>query len=400
MELRQYQIDIADKAATIVKKYGFVYLAMEVRTGKTFTALQTVKNLGLKKVLFVTKLKAIEGIKKDCQHYPRLDVTFINFESAHKVGKGFDIVIVDEMHSLGAFPKPSLRAKVIKEICKGEPIIGLSGTPSPESWSQLYHQFWVSDFSPYKNYINFYKWAKFYVNIKKKYVFNREINDYSDANIGKIKEDTKHLFLSYTQIDAGFEQRVTEQFMSVPMPIELKKIITTVKRDKVFEGIIADTAVKEMSKVHQLCSGSVIDEDGNYIIFSDFKAQAIRDKFEGQKIAIYYKFKSELTMLLNIFRNECTLKPEEFQNGSKRVFLGQFISAREGIRLDKADCIIFFNIDFSYLSYEQAKNRLISKDREKEAVLWWCFSDCGVEQRIYKQVSNKKDFTLKHYKDV
>jgi hypothetical protein len=124
MELRQYQIDIAEKAATIIKKYGFVYLAMEVRTGKTFTALQICANLGFKKVLFVTKLKAIEGIKKDCEHYPQLDVTFINFESAQKVGNDFQIVIVDEMHSLGAFPKPSLRAKVLKEICKGKPITG------------------------------------------------------------------------------------------------------------------------------------------------------------------------------------------------------------------------------------------------------------------------------------
>jgi hypothetical protein len=88
----------------------------------------------------------------------------------------------------------------------------------------------------------------------------------------------------------------------------------------------------------------------------------------------------------------------DFQNGKGNVFLGQFVSAREGIRLDNADAIIFFNIDFSFLSYEQARNRIVSFEREKEAVLYWLFSDIGIEPKIYKAVNNKKDYTLQHYR--
>jgi hypothetical protein len=47
------------------------------------------------------------------------DIVVINYESVHKIEqKGFDCIIVDEFHSLGAFPKPSLRTKRIREIFK------------------------------------------------------------------------------------------------------------------------------------------------------------------------------------------------------------------------------------------------------------------------------------------
>lgn len=55
MELRDYQINIANKAVDILKVNKIVYISMEVRTGKTLTALETAKLYGAKRVLFLTK---------------------------------------------------------------------------------------------------------------------------------------------------------------------------------------------------------------------------------------------------------------------------------------------------------------------------------------------------------
>ncbi|MFO0478743.1 MAG: DEAD/DEAH box helicase family protein, partial [Bacteroidota bacterium] len=62
MKPRSYQTDIANRAADIVRRHGLVYLAMQVRTGKTATALLTAEALSQKSVLFVTKKKVIDGI--------------------------------------------------------------------------------------------------------------------------------------------------------------------------------------------------------------------------------------------------------------------------------------------------------------------------------------------------
>ena len=54
MEFRDYQLEIIDKGVDVIKKYDFVYLAMEVRTGKTLTSLGICDKLGATNVLFVT----------------------------------------------------------------------------------------------------------------------------------------------------------------------------------------------------------------------------------------------------------------------------------------------------------------------------------------------------------
>ena len=58
MEFRDYQQTIIDKASITLAKHKFVYLAMEVRTGKTLTSLGIANKLKCKEVLFLTKKKA------------------------------------------------------------------------------------------------------------------------------------------------------------------------------------------------------------------------------------------------------------------------------------------------------------------------------------------------------
>ena len=76
----------------------------------------------------------------------------------------------------------------------------------------------------------------------------------------------------------------------------------------------------------------------------------------------------------------------------------QIVSGREGVKLSKADCLVFFNIDFSATSYWQARDRMSTIDRKQNDV-YWIFSNFGLERKIYNAVSNKKNYTLKHFKN-
>ena len=98
--LRDYQEEISAKAVDILKSKKIVYLAMEVRLGKTLTALQTANDYGAKKVLFLTKLKAIKSIQDDYNAIqPNFEIKIINNESLHKVtDNDFDLLISDEHH--------------------------------------------------------------------------------------------------------------------------------------------------------------------------------------------------------------------------------------------------------------------------------------------------------------
>jgi len=169
--LRDYQTRLSSDAAEILERKKIVCLFMEVRTGKSLTALQTCYNVKAKRVLFITKIKAFSSIQFDYDQMDyRFDLTIINRESLHKIETNdFDVVIIDEVHGYSSYPKPSVYANKIKKRFGNIPMIMLSGTPTPESYSQYYHIFWLSNHSPFKEYTNFYKWANEFVNIKLRY---------------------------------------------------------------------------------------------------------------------------------------------------------------------------------------------------------------------------------------
>lgn len=167
--LRNYQIEISKKGTEILNKYGVVYLSMEVRTGKTATALDIAKKNNFKNVLFSTKKKAISSILNDYIDFgfdKHFKLTVINDESLHLIKDKFDLVIHDEHHRFGAYPKPNKAAKLFKDKYGFLPMIFLSGTPHPESYSQIFHQFWIKK-GFWKMHINFYKWFNDY-GVKKK----------------------------------------------------------------------------------------------------------------------------------------------------------------------------------------------------------------------------------------
>lgn len=406
MKLRPYQDKISEKANEILTKFKIVCIFAEVRTGKTLMALNTCKLNQAKKVLFITKKKAISSIQDDYNNFGfnnDFNLDIINKESIHKLeSKIYDIVIIDEVHGYTSFPKPSNAYKQVKSMFGNCKMIYLSGTPAPESNSQYYHLFNLSNYSPFNQYANFYKWAKEFVNITKRKLGYAEVNDYTDADITKINKFIKPYILTFTQKEAGFTTNVKEHFLSVEMKPTTYKIISKLVKDKIVKStstdnvIVADTGAKLQQKVHQLSSGTIKLEDGTYLIIDYSKSEFIQDYFKDNKLAIFYNFKAELQMLKDTFKDTLTEDLDTFNNSNKHIAL-QIVSGREGINLSKADKLIMFNIQFSAVSYFQAKDRLSTMDRLNNDV-YWIFSSKGIERNVYKAVSKKLDYTLNLFK--
>jgi hypothetical protein len=402
MKLREYQVDIANKGVNILKSKGIVYYALEVRVGKTLISLETAKLFGAKRVLFLTKKKAISSIESDYINFgydKNFELFVHNDESMHKIDGKFDLVVHDEHHRFGSFPKPSLGAKTFKKMFGHLPVILLSGTPSPESYSQFYHQFWCSMFSPFKE-INFYKWAANYVNIKTKHLGYAKVNDYSDADINKIMSVIKPYIITFTQSQAGFTSEIEEEVLKVKMKQSTYDMCNRLIKDLVIEGkyqvILADTSVKLQQKLHQMYSGTIKFESGDSMVIDYSKAEFIYSRFESMKIGIFYKFVEELNALKTIFGDRLTTNLDEFNETDKSIAL-QIVSGREGLSLKNAEYLVFYNIDFSATSYFQARDRMVTKDRKFNKV-YWIFSDGGIEEKIYKSVVKKKSYTTNHFK--
>jgi hypothetical protein len=397
MEIRDYQLSISIRAWNKLALYKIVYIAAEVRTGKTIMALNTAKLHGAKNVLFLTKKKAITSIENDYKAM-RYDyqLTVINNESIHKIKGDFDLLISDEHHRNGAFPKPNKITKYIKNHYSHLPMIFLSGTPHPESYSQIFHQFYVSNYSPFPEK-NFYRWADKYVNKKTLYVSYGEAIDYSNANKDLIYKVIANYMITFTQEQAGFTSKVNENVLRVKLKQSTYNLIDLLQNDLIIQGkeevVLADTPTKLLTKLHQLYSGTIKFESGNSKVIDYSKAEFIYKKFFGQKIGIFYKFKEEYNALKFIYEDLLTTDLTEFDNSDKCIAL-QIVSGREGISLRNAEFLVYYNIDFSAVSYWQSRDRLTTMNRLSNDV-YWIFSENGIEDKIYKAVLNKKDYTTK-----
>lgn len=403
LELRSYQVDLANRAVNILKDKKIVYLSLAVRVGKTLISLETAKLYGAKRVLFLTKKKAISSIQNDYSNFGYdFELVIVNDESMHKLeDTNYDLVIHDEHHRFGAFPKPSLATKTYKQMFGTKPMIFLSGTMTPESFTQVYHQFWVSYRSPFNNYVNFYRWADDYVNKFQKKINGFLANDYSKGNELKIMAAIAPYVITFTQQQAGFSTEIEEEIIHIEMCNKTKMIVKKLEKDLVVEGkdevILADTPVKLMQKLHQLWSGTVKFESGNSMVIDTTKAECIRSRFSTNKIGVFYKFKEELNALQQVFGNSLTTELDEFDNGDFKVIALQIVSGREGISLKNADYVVFYNIDFSATSYWQARDRMTTMDRKFNKV-YWLFSIGGIEDKIYKAVKAKKKYTINIFK--
>ena len=312
-----------------------------------------------------------------------------------------DFLILDESHGLGAFPKPSNRAKNVKEFIRKFDcsVCLLSGTPTPESYSQMFHQVYGIPSNPFNHFKNFYAFAKDYVKVTRKKINSMYINDYSKGKTSILRTMQPYT-ISYTQKEAGFKVETTERVLIVDMKESTYKVAAKLKKHNVVEGkeeiILGDTPVKLMNKLHQLYSGTIIFESNNGTILDYSKAEFIKKHFKGKKIGIFYKFRQELKALQEIFGDEITTDLDKFNSTNKSIAL-QIVSGREGISLKMAKALVYYNIDFSATSYWQSRDRMTTKERLKNDV-YWVFAKDGIENDIYKAVINKKDYTVNHFK--
>ena len=401
--LRPHQEQKSIELHQVLTEYKLAYLAGKVRTGKTLTALETARLYGIKDLLVVTRKKAISSIQGDYDLFKfPYNIEIINYESVHKIENEKPcLVILDEAHSISAFPKPSKRTKAIKKIFSDVPIILMSGSPFTESYSQVFHQFWISKYSPFKE-TNFYRWADKYVDKKQMFFGPRPSTDYSNARENEIAEVIEPYMVRITREEAGLETEVNE----IDVYIETPKLLDNLAKQLISERIIrgktgvieTETPASLASKCHQIYNGSVIietyDGEADTVVLSNYKAKAIQEHFKGKKIAIMFFFRAELEIIKQVFGDTITDCLEEFQTTDKSIAINSVTT--EGVNLSKADAIAFYNIGFSGKAYLQARDRLTVKGRSNNYVYFF-LEKGGTTARVLREVRNKKSFNSKTF---
>lgn len=416
IELKDYQQKIVDEGFEKLKKHNFLYIAAEMRTGKTLMSL-SILNLdpSVNNVLFVTVKKAIPSINKDYSLLnPNFKISVINYESVQRYkDEVFDAVVFDEAQSLGAFPKPSNKTvecfKILKK-CRDHYVIFLSGTPSIESSSQLFHQLFMVSSHPFREFKNFYAWHKEWgIHNMIRGAGGMPRVDYSLTK-DFIKEYLEPASVTITKKDANFNHyEPMIECVSVPLSTSTMEIYNSIKQKGLYikesDEVIADSAVKVVGKLSQVTGGSVITEAGNLLFTSLAKVKAvqtIREQYES--IVIFYKYQGDRE-LLKSHLGKYTEDPEEWRQNLSTPLLLQVKSGSRGVDLSQADIQVYYSLDFSGEAFVQGIDRQAHMNRTKPYVIKILIAVDEnhkplIDSYIFNAVSSKKDFNVALYKKL
>lgn len=400
---REHQVQAANLGFDIIKQYGIVYLAMEERTGKTLTAIMIAeKSTVVKNVLVVTKKKALAGWEETLKAYRHSkNYTVINYHSVSKVKVIPDLVILDEPHAyLAAVPTPGKIWKDVFLFSYNCPIIYCSATPHAQGYHQLFNQFALTKFSPWKKFTDYFSWFKMYADRDKEGNYRttrisavQTVIDYTAVLTDRIKADTDKYFVKMTRSSIGFEVEPEDKLHYVELPKGTKEVYNTLMTKKVLNFVysgdckeytlVCDTPMKLRTSLHMLEGGSLLLEVDGEEKFFDFsensKINYIKANWgDTEDLVIMYNYRSEAIKLKKHFKHALILQGSAYA---------------EGIDLHKYKHLVVYSQNFSTAQHTQRRARQANYNRVDAILVHFLLVKKAISEQVYKTVAlNKTNF--------
>lgn len=167
-----------------------------------------------------------------------------------------------------------------------------------------------------------------------------------------------------------------------------------------YTELVGDTTLTKMLYERQLCGQYNAD-----------KLEAFRDLVEStnDRLIVFYNFNAELdamqNILLDIDFNEYskrfsvvngTLKAlQNYENKSNSITFIQYQAGAMGLNLQKANKIVYFTPPLSSELFEQSKKRTHRIGQTKTCFYYYLTCKNSVEEKIYKTLEMRKDYTEK-----
>lgn len=291
----------------------------------------------------------------------------------------FDMVVIDELSSF-----KSNKAERFKAMKKVRPmvtrIVGLTGTPAPNTLLDLWPQMYLMDMGQrLGRFIGGFR-DRFFLPDKR----NREIIYSYKPREGA--EDAIYALISdicismkaadYLDMPERIDNRI-----EVSMSPKERKLYDDFQKDMVLsiddEELDAANAAALSNKLLQMANGAVYGEDKKIIPIHDRKLDALEDLVEaanGKPLLVAYWYKHDLQRIKARFKNaRCidTAKDiDDWNAGKIPLALIHPASAGHGLNLQDGGCtIVWFGLTWSLELYQQLNARLWRQGQKHTVVI-------------------------------
>lgn len=291
----------------------------------------------------------------------------------------FDMVVIDELSSF-----KSNQAQRFKAMKKVRPlvsrIVGLTGTPAPNSLLDLWPEMYLVDMGQrLGRFIGGFR-DRFFTPDKR----NREIiysykprEGAEEAIYGLISD----ICISMKAVDYLDMPELIMNRVEVSMDSREQKIYEDFQRDMVVslqgEELDAVNAAALSGKLLQMANGAVYGENRKVLHIHDRKLDALEDLMEaanGKPLLVAYWYEHDLQRIKARFKNarciDSTQDIDDWNAGKIPLALIHPASAGHGLNLQEGGCtIVWFGLTWSLELYQQLNARLWRQGQKHTVVI-------------------------------
>ena len=338
------------------------------------------------------------------------DVTIINRENlpwlieSSGIPFRWDMVVIDELSSF-----KNWQAKRFRSLMKVRPlvkrIVGLTGTPSPNGYMDLFAEYRLLDMGErLGRFIGRYREAYFTPDRwGNGQVFSWKLRPGADEEIfrkiGDITVSMKsvdHLKMPecvMNTVPVHMDERERAQYETLKEQLFLR----IVSKDGIHEVDAKNVSVL-CGKLSQLANGAVYSDEGGIARIHDRKLDALEDLIEsanGNPLLVAYWFQHDLWRMKERFPDLRVLKsPEDIRDwnaGKIQVAAIHPASCGHGLNLQAGgSTLVWFGLTWSLELYQQTNARLWRQGQQAETVvIHHIVTEDTIDERILQALGQK-----------
>lgn len=311
----------------------------------------------------------------------------------------FDMVVIDELSSF-----KSNQAQRFKAMKKVRPlvsrIVGLTGTPAPNSLLDLWPEMYLMDMGQrLGRFIGGFR-DRFFTPDKR----NREIiysykprEGAEEAIYGLISD----ICISMKAVDYLDMPELIMNRVEVSMDSREQKIYDDFQRDMVVslqgEELDAVNAAALSGKLTQMANGAVYGENRKVLHIHDRKLDALEDLMEaanGKPLLVAYWYEHDLQRIKARFKSARCIDTiqdiDDWNAGKIPLALIHPASAGHGLNLQEGGCtIVWFGLTWSLELYQQLNARLWRQGQKHTVVIHHIVTKGTHDEDVLRALDNK-----------
>jgi SNF2 family DNA or RNA helicase len=310
----------------------------------------------------------------------------------------FDTVVIDELSSFKSNRRQRFKKlKLVRPFIKR--IIGLTGTPAPNSYMDLWSQIYLLDRGErLGKTITEYRWNYFDTLPRPGYNEYR-LKPGAKEQIDRLISD---ICISMKARDYLNQEEPLYIDRIVKLSDKEYKLYKTMERDAVLEFgeddyITALSAATVTNKLLQLANGAIYDEAKNYRVIHDKKLDALEELIEEageESVLVYYSYISDKERILQKFKDARVLETEkdikDWNAGKTKLMIAHPASAGHGLNLqDGGSIIIWFGLPWSLELYLQANARLWRQGQKQTVRIYHLLSKGTMDDKVLQVLKGK-----------